>query len=172
MSEPIVTQQPPIVEPIEDAATQLAKLRPIHEEVLAKASARKVKIVEHESTIAALQGQLSTANETIKEVTIGGPLKAMAASISISPELWLEQFAKSHRLEIVKGQLTVLTADGKQVPFEREALIAHLNADAHPQSKVFKSITIVNRASGAAGVTGFPGGKITTTPAKFHFGLK
>ena len=169
MSEPI---EQPIVEPIEDAATQLAKLRPIHEEVLAKASARKVKIVEHESTIAALQGQLTTANDTIREVTINGPLKAMAALISISPELWLEQFAKSHKLELVKGQLTVIAADGKQVPFDRDSLIAHFNADANPQSKVFKSITIVNRASGAAGVTGFQGGKSTTTPAKFHFGLR
>lgn len=169
MSEPI---EQPIVEPIEDAATQLAKLRISHDEVIAKASARKVKIVEHETTIAALQGQLATANDTVREATINGPLKAMAASISISPELWLEQFAKSHKLELVKGQLTVLTADGKQVPFEREALIAHLSADAHPQAKVFKSITIVNRASGAASTTGFPSGKSTTTPAKFHFGLR
>ena len=172
MSEPI--QQPPIIEPIEDAATQLARLLPVHEELRAKASARKTKIAEHESTIAALQGQLATASETIKEVTINGPLKAMAASISISPELWIEQFGRSHRLEMVKGQLTVLSTDGKQsIPFERDALIAHFNADAHPQSKIFRSITIISRASGAANVTGFPRGKGASTQGNSpQFGLR
>jgi hypothetical protein len=171
MPEPIV--QPPIIEPIEDAATQLAKLRISHDEVMAKASTRKAKIAEHEATIAALQGQLTTANETVKEATVNGPLKSMAASISVSPELWIEQFGKTNRLEIVKGKLTVLSTDGKQsIPFEREALIAHFNADAHPQSKIFKSITIISRASGA-NVTGFPRGKSASTPSNGpHFGLR
>jgi hypothetical protein len=170
MPEPI---EQPIIAPIEDAATQLAKLRPIHEEVLAKATSRKVKIVEHEATIAELRGQLTTANDTIKEVTIAGPLKAMAASISISPELWLEQFGKSHRLEMVKGQLTAIATDGKQIPFNRDALIAHLNGDAHPQSKVFKSITIVNRASGAVSTTAHPFSKGTASQVNLpSFGLR
>ena len=171
MPEPI--EQPPIVEPIEDAATQLAKLRPVHEEVLAKATSRKVRIVELESTLAELQGKLTTANDTIKEVTIAGPLKVMAASISISPELWLEQFGKSHRLEMVKGQLTVIAADGKQIPFNRDALVAHLNADAHPQSKVFNSITIKSRASGAVSTAAHPFSKGAAIQANLpSFGLR
>jgi LPS O-antigen subunit length determinant protein (WzzB/FepE family) len=149
-------------------------LLPVHEELRAKATARKAKITEHESTIAALQGQLTTAQETVREATINGPLKAMAASISLAPELWLEQFAKSHKLEMVKGQLTVLTTDGKQsIPFNRESLIAHLDADAHPQSKVFKSITIATKASGAAGVTGFPrSNQSSSTGNRPQFGLR
>jgi hypothetical protein len=170
MPEPI--EQPPIIEPIEDAATQLAKLRPIHEEVLAKATSRKVKIVEHEATIAELRGQLATANQTVREATVNGPLKSMAASISIVPELWLEQFAKSHRLEMVKGQLTVIASDGKQIPFEKEELFAHLTAETHPQAKVFNSITIKSRASGGASPTIIPAAKGRAIGPKHRFGLR
>jgi hypothetical protein len=53
-------------------------------------------------------------------------------------------------------QVTLQTTDGKPVlngekpvPFERQALIDLLTHDAHPQCKVFKSITIASKASGA-----------------------
>jgi hypothetical protein len=145
-------------EPI-DLEAELETLRRVNAELVTKAANRKTKITELESTVTELQGKLSEANDSFHEVTVGLPLKAMAESISLSPELWLEQFNKSHKLEMVKGQLTFLqTADGKPVlkgekpvPFERSALIDLLTSDAHPQAKTFKSITIASRASGASG---------------------
>jgi hypothetical protein len=60
----------------------------------------------------------------------------------------------------------------KPVAFEKNALIDLLTNDAHPQAKVFKSITIASRASGANGQTK----NRTTPPAKEpkppQFGLR
>ena len=78
-----------------------------------------------------------------------------------------------------KRQLTLQTADSKPVlkgekpvAFEKNALIDLLTNGAHPQAKVFKSITIASRASGANGQTK----NRTTPPAKEpkppQFGLR
>jgi hypothetical protein len=151
MSEPI-TATP------EEMATELETLRRVNAELLTKSANRKARVTELESTVTELQGKLSEAHDSLRDVTINGPLKAMAESISFSPELWLEQFNKSHRLEMVKGQLTLQTADGKPVlkgekpvPFERQALIDLLTNESNPQAKIFKSIIIASRATGAAG---------------------
>ena len=162
-----------------DLEKEVETLRRVNAELVTKAANRKTKITELESTVTELQGKLSEAQDSFHEVTVGLPLKAMAESISFSPELWLEQFNKSHKLEMVKGQLTLQTADGKPVlkgekpvPFERSALIDLLTNDSHPKAKVFQSITIASRASGA----GSQGNTRTTTqPAKEpkpQFGLR
>jgi hypothetical protein len=161
-----------------DLEKEVETLRRVNAELVTKAANRKTKITELESSVTELQGKLSEANDSFHEVTVGLPLKAMAESISFSPELWMEQFSKSHKLEMVKGQLTLQTADGKPVlkgekpvAFERSALIDLLTSDAHPQAKTFKSITIASRASGAGGQ---PSNR-TSPPvkeAKPQFGLR
>jgi hypothetical protein len=173
MPEPTQQQTP------EEMVTELETLRRTNAELLQKSRDRKAKVTELEATVTELQGKLSEARDSLRDVTINGPLKAMAESISFSPELWLEQFNKSHRLEMVKGQLTLQTADGKpvlkgdkQVPFERTALIDLLTSDSNPQAKIFKSIIIASRASGASAP---PRSNRASTPVsepKPQFGLR
>lgn len=170
MPEPIVTQQ--AVEPTAEAI-ELETLRRVNAELTQKSATRKARIAELESAMTENQSKLNAANESLHQVTISGPLQAMAESISKTPELWLEQFQKSHRVAMVNGKLTIQSLDGKpmSVPFERQALIDHLINDAHPQSKVFKQISIVSRASGGAGAIGNQPGKSAQTPTH-RFGLR
>jgi hypothetical protein len=137
---------------------ELATLKKAHADLLVARRKDKSRITELESTVNEFQTKLSEANDSIRDLTVNLPLKAMAESISPSSELWLERFNKSHRLEMVKGQLTVLDADGKPVlkgdkpvPFERQALVDLLTNEAHPQSKAFRVITFVSKATGANG---------------------
>jgi hypothetical protein len=162
-----------------DLEKEVETLRRVNAELVTKAANRKTKITELESTVSELQGKLSEAHDSFHEVTVGLPLKAMAESISFSPELWIEQFSKSHKLEMVKGQLTLLTADGKPVlkgekpvPFERGALIDLLTSDAHPLAKTFKSITIASRASGASGQPNNRVTQLVKEPKPPQFGLR
>ncbi|MCU1250416.1 MAG: phage integrase, partial [Edaphobacter sp.] len=81
--------------------------------------------------------------------------------------------------EFLHSQLTLQTADGKPVlkgekpvPFERSALIDLLTSDAHPQAKVFKSITIASRASGASGQPNNRATPPAVKEAKPQFGLR
>ncbi len=150
MSEP--TQQP--IEPTDELAT----LRRVNTELLAKSASRKAKIAELEVAAVALQGKLTESESTIHELSVTRPLKAMAESISTVPDVFLEHFGKSYRVEMVKGELALLTPDGKPVlngdkavPFTSEGLTALLKNPAHPHAKLFSSILIVNRASGAGG---------------------
>jgi hypothetical protein len=153
-----------------DLEAEVETLRRVNAELVTKVANRKTRLTELESTVTELQGKPSEAHDSLHEVTVGLPLRAMAESISFSPELWLEQFSKSHKLEMVKGQLTLQTTDGKPVlkgerpvPFERSALIDLLTSDAHPQAKIFQSITIASRATGANGQAK---NRTTTQPAK------
>jgi uncharacterized coiled-coil protein SlyX len=140
----------------EEMATELETLRRVNGELKTKSATRKARVTELEATVTELQSKLSEASDSLRQVTIDGPLKQMSESISTAPELFLEQFSKSYRLEMVKGQLTLQTIDGKPVlkgekpvPFEREALAKLLTAGDDAQAKIFKSITVVSRASGA-----------------------
>ena len=178
MSEPIVTQQPAI-EPSPDTA-ELAILKQAHQEVLTKRQKDKARIAELESTVTGLQSKLSESAETIHQITIGVPLKAMAESMSTVPDLFLEQFLKSFKVEMVKGTLTLLSADGQPVtakdgnavPFERDALTKLLTTGEDARAKTFQTITITNRASGAGGSPS----KRSNAPAQakptFQFGLR
>jgi hypothetical protein len=147
MPEPII--DPPI-------ADELEILRRTNGELLTKSATRKTRITELEATVTTLQGQLSEAHDSLHEVTVGGPLKAMAESISIAPDLWLERFGKTYKVAIVSGQLTLQTIDGKpvlngdkSVPFERQAIIDLLTTGDGTEAKTFKAITIASRAGGA-----------------------
>lgn len=156
---------------------ELETLRRTNSELVAKNSTRKAKIAELEASVADLQTKLSEREASIRTITIDGPLKTMAESISTAPDLWIEQLHKSHRVELVDGKLTLLSTDGKPVlkdgkpvPFKREALIDLLTADDNPQAKAFKAITIASRASGAA----TPSREHVVTPSKpkIQFGLR
>jgi hypothetical protein len=164
-------------EPIKptDIEIEVETLRRVNADLLIARRKDKSHVTELESTVTELQGKLSEAHDSLHEVTIGLPLKAMAESISTAPELWIEQFSKSQKLEMVKGQLTVMNSDGKPlekpVAFERQALIDHLTNDAHPQAKAFKTIVIASRATGGSAQSS----KRTTQPTKEpkpSFGLR
>jgi hypothetical protein len=165
-----------------DTAQELATLRTVNAELLQKSAARKQRISELESTVTELQSKLSETNDSLRRVTIDGPLRAMAEELSTAPSLWIEQFSKSYRLEMLDGKLTMQTADGrpvlsgdKSVPFERQVLIQFLTSDTHPQAEAFKAITIVSRASGA-GTINNERGRVSTQDAPkslaLQFGLR
>lgn len=150
----------------EQLTAELETLRTTNAELVAKNATRKAKIAELEATNA-------KANDTIRQVTIDGPLKQMAESISTCPELWLEQFSKSYRLEMVEGKLTVFSAvDSKPVqgvPFERIALAKHLTTGDDATAKAFRAISIVSRASGGQAMHQSP--QAPSKP-KMSFGLR
>ena len=160
---------------------ELETLRRTNAELVTKASTRKQRVTELEMANAELQKTVTERDATIYGLTVGGPLKAMAERISTVPELWLEQFAKRYKVELVNGELTLLSVadgktvhkDGKTVPFETKALADLLTTGEDATAKAFRAITIVSRASGAAG-NGGPQKQEPTAPkpAPRRFGLK
>ena len=141
-------------------AAELAVLRQAHTEVLAKRQKDKARIAELESATTDLQNKLSDSADTLRQITIDGPLRSMAESMSVVPDLFLEQFSKHFKVEMVKGTLTLLSADGKPamgkdkkpIPFERRALTELLTSGDDARAKTFKAITIVSRASGGSSI--------------------
>jgi hypothetical protein len=169
-----VSEQPTTPAP---EALEVATLRRTVAELLQKNSTRKDENAALTAANAALQAANAELQTALHQLSVAGPLKAMAEDISINADLFLEQFGKSHKVELVKGQLTLLTTDGKPVlkgdkpvPFERQALIELLTSGDDAQSKVFKSILIASRASGAATTAGRVS-KPTSEP-KPQFGLR
>jgi hypothetical protein len=166
-------------EPI-DLSTEVETLRRVNGELKTKSANRKAQVSQLEATVTELQSKLSEAHTSLRQVTIDGPLKQMSDSISTAPELWLEQFSKSYQLEMVKGQLTLQTIDGKPVLkgdkpvlFEREALVKLLTDGDDAQARIFKSITIASRASGASAP--HRGGRTSATDSNkptIQFGLR
>lgn len=141
-------------------ASELDTLRKVNSELVAKHAKSKARIAELETGAVTLQSQLTEANESLHQVTVGGPLKAMAESMSNVPDLFLEQFSKHFKVEMVKGTLTLLSADGrptigndkKPIPFERQALTELLTTGDNARAKTFQAITIVSRASGGSSI--------------------
>jgi hypothetical protein len=172
VSEP-TQQQPNEATPIE---TELTALRNANKELHDKRIASKKRISELEASLVERDSQLATANASLRAIMIDSPLKNMGESISTAPELWTKLFNEHYKLELKEGALKLLTLDGqpvqkdgKDVPFERQALISLLTNEEHPAARNFSAITIVSRASGAQS----PSTKIAT-PAKqtFNFGLR
>jgi hypothetical protein len=155
-------------------------LRRTNSELVAKNTNRKQRIAELEATVADLQGKVAERDTSLRAITIDGPLKSMAESLSNCPELWIEQFSKSYRLEMVKGELTLLsvadgkpvTKDGKPIPFERDALTRLLTGTDHPQAKIFNAITIASRASGGAETATRRKPTSAPSPSKMVLGLR
>jgi len=154
-------------------AIELETLRRVNSELVQKSQTRKAKITELEAQVAELQGKVATSDATIHDLAVTAPLKAMAASISIDPDFFLEQFGKSYKVEMVEGKLTLrttdgqsVTNDGKVVPFERQSLIDLLTSGDGTQAKVYRSIVIGTLASGANGSSGEQGSRHTSSAHK------
>ena len=166
--------------PIEQSpeALELATLRKTNTELVAKHARDKQRLAELEQGTATLQAKLTETSDSLYQATVGVPLQMMAESMSSVPDLFLEQFSKHFKVESVKGVLTLQTPDGKPVigkdgkaiPFDRDALTKLLTDGDDARAKTFKTFTIVNRASGSAGVEY----KRTVTPVvkSRQFGLR
>lgn len=159
---------------------ELDVLRRTNAELVTKNTNRKQRIAKLEASNAELQSQLTAANGTIHDFTIGAPVKAMADRMSQVPELWLEQFAKHYKVEMVNGVLTLLSAadgkpiqkEGKPIPFETKALAELLTTGDDATAKAFRAITITSKASGA-GTGGVQRQEpAVAKPAKVKFGLR
>lgn len=150
-----------------DINAELETLRVTNAELTKKSKTRKAKIEELEAANTTLQTEL-------RRLTVDVPMHAMAESMSTLPDLFIEQFNKTMRLELIDGKPTIVNLeDGKpiNVPFEREALRNHLMNEKHPQVKIFQAIVIASHASG--------GNAVETSREKKHpiisqkrFGLK
>lgn len=159
---------------------ELEVLRRTNGELVAKNTTRKQRIAKLEASNAELQLQLTAANGTIHEFTIGAPLKAMADRMSQVPELWLEQFAKHYKVEMIDGVLTLLSAadgtpiqkQGKPVPFETKALAELLTAGEDATAKAFRAITITSKASGGGMSAVQRREPAVAKPNKVKFGLR
>lgn len=165
----------------EDAAVELAKLRLAHNEVLAKRKRDKERIATLESDKNALQAKVTEAESALHEAQVGAPLKAMSESLSRVPELFLEQFSKHHKVEMVNGKLSLLTLDGKpvldkdgkNVPFERQALTQYLTSGEDAKAKVFNAITLsLSRASGAGSTASVARVQTSKPEPTIQFGLR
>jgi hypothetical protein len=147
--------------PIEQSpeALELARLRQVNSELLAKHARDKAQLTELQTGTATLQAKLTETSESLYQATVGVPLRMMAESMSSVPDLFLEQFSKHFKVESVKGALTLQTSDGKPaldkngkaIPFEREILTKLLTEGEDARAKTFRAITIVSKASGAGG---------------------
>lgn len=163
---------------------EVETLRRTNSELVAKNTTRKSRIAELEAANAGLTSTLAERDATIHSITVGGPLKAMAERISQVPELWLEQFAKHYKLEMVNGELTLFSVadgkpvqhQGKPVPFETKALTELLTTGDDVTAKAFRAITIASKASGGSstgGSTATPKSTAATPKApKPQFGLR
>lgn len=174
MSEP-TTEPSPI-----DHATIAAQLQNVVTELRQKNDKRKSRIAELESTATDLQNKLSAATEQLKQVTVEMPLRSMSEQMSTAPDLWLQEFQKSMTITLTDGKLMVhdiegkpvITADGKQLAFERDALTKHLTNEEHPLAQTFRAITIVSRASGAASTGGQRQTRSAESAKAHRFGLR
>lgn len=158
---------------------ELDTLRRTNAELVEKNKTRTAKIAELEAANTALTAKLSERDATIHGITVGGPLKALAERISNVPELWLEQFAKHFKVEMVDGDLTLLSTDGKPVqkdgkpvPFETKALSDLLTDGDDTRAKAFRAITTTSRASGGAATTTQKGTLVTPKAPAISFGLR
>lgn len=163
---------------VDSLTAELEVLRKTNSELLKKIHDRTTKATELESAVSELQGKLSASNATIHELTVAAPLKAMAASLSVDPDFFIDQFSKSYKVELIEGKLTLQTTDGKPVTngagevvaFERQALVDLLTKGDTTQAKVFSSIVIGSLASGANGESSVQGSRASSSP-KPSFGL-
>jgi molybdopterin-guanine dinucleotide biosynthesis protein A len=168
---------------IEDAVAELASLRQAHAEVLVKRKRDKELLAAFQSETASLQAKVTDAESRIHQMTIAAPVKAMCESLSIAPEALLTALSADYSFVMNNGVLTLLSAkdgkpvvgtDGKQVPFERDAIKNLLLSTTDvPKRKLYNAILIGSRASGAGGSSSSHGGRVQAPkPTLPHFGLR
>jgi hypothetical protein len=170
----------PVV-PVEgNGEAELEKLRHVNAELVARHARDKQKLAELEQGSATLQAKLTETSDSLYQATVGVPLQMMASEMSTVPDLFLEQFSKHFKVASVKGVLTLQTPDGrpaldrdgKAIPWDRQALTELLTTGNDARAKTFRAITIVNRASGAAGVASTTGTLLKAPVSKAQFGLR
>lgn len=145
---------------------ELTALRTANAQLLKKAKDRKDKVTEYESTITSLNTQLQTAKSALYDAQVGGPLQAMADSISPIPAVFLSELAKHAKVELLDGKLVLRTLDGKplladdkEVPFDSVAISKFLTAGTNNDFAVFPHLVVGSRASGG-GASPSPGSQV------------
>jgi hypothetical protein len=174
MTEP--TQQEPTE--IEALRTEIATLRQVNSELVAKAAKRKDRVAELEATLTERDNQVTAVNGQLKAIEIDAPLKRMADTLSNDSALFLEIFGKDYQVQLVDGALAlrdkqgnpVKDKDGKAVVFERESLLRHLSDEKHPHSNFYSRLLIASRASGGAAPTRTI--QVTKPKPRIQFGLR
>ncbi len=147
--------------PTPEAEAELVTLRKLRDELLTSKNKQKAKIDELESQLLQANERVTSAEANVQELTINGPLKAMAEVISKTPGTFLDVFHRTYKLTMSKdGELTLLHArddkpvldeKDKAIPFERGALVKLLLADKDPAALAFYQTTLlIPAATGGA----------------------
>lgn len=176
MNEP--TQQQPTE--LEALRTEIATLRQVNSELVAKNGKRKDRVTELEAALAERDGQLASVNSRLKAIEIDTPLKTMAKSLSVDAPLFLDTFNRTYDVQLVDGALALRDKEGdvvrdkagNEVRFEREALLKHLSDDKHQHHNFYSRILIASKASGAG--TTSQTGRVSSSkkPTAHRFGLR
>jgi predicted RNase H-like nuclease (RuvC/YqgF family) len=151
---------------------ELETLRRTNGELTDKNRKRKARIEE-------LEASLTSAQQQVNELLLNRPIKQLAAAISTSPETLIPSLLSDYKVELLQGgELVLQTHEGKPVmhegvavPFEPDAIRKLLLATKDESKKrLYESIIIVSRASGAATVSE---GRLRPEPkAPIQFGLR
>jgi hypothetical protein len=104
-----------------DTTEELARLRTTLTEILqtkktlqAKLEAALTELATSQADNATLKTQVAEATQKVSDLTVGVPLKRLAAQLSEFPDLWLSEFTKRYSVEAdSEGNLAILTKDGK-----------------------------------------------------------
>jgi hypothetical protein len=136
---------------------ELDTLRKTNSELVTKNATRKQRIEELEAQLAESQTKRAESEATVQRLTVEIPLKQFATQVSNAPELFMEQLAKSYKVQATDGKLSLHTlddkpviADGKPIEFSHQAFLKLLTAEDHPQGANFRTIMVGSRASGAS----------------------
>jgi len=154
-------------------------LRRTNSELVAKNAKRKQRIAELEQEVANLTAKNAESTKRIHDLEVIVPLKQMAESISVVPDLFIEQLQRLYKVQSIDGTMAlqtndgkaVTTKEGKPVTWDAIAIKTFLTDIDHPQSKIFSAILFGSRASGAGGSTHHQGPRVQQT-SPVHFGLK
>jgi hypothetical protein len=158
------------VETVIPVDEQLGRLRSTNAELLqtkktlqAKLEAALSELATSQADNATLKTQVTEATQKTHDVTVGLPLRRMAAQLSDFPALWLTEFEKRYSVEADgEGNLAILTKDGKPakdasskpVAFEANAIWRLLTGGAgsyakNEDAKLFATLTKWQGPSGA-----------------------
>jgi hypothetical protein len=159
---------------------ELETLRRTNGELITKNASRKQRITELEKTIATLEIKLSDSTKQVHELTIGAPMKHLAESISNVPELFIEQLNKHFKVVSEEDSLVLQmpdgkpakTKDGKPVEWKLDELRTFLIDADKPYGKVFQTLIIGSRGSGAAGGKAHTVSNVKQKEPDFKFGLR
>jgi hypothetical protein len=170
----------PTTPTLTDPTTELATLRRVNAELVAKSATRKARVTELEASMIELQGKLTASETAAHTAAVTIPLQQLSESLSPVPTLWLKSFSEHFKVESKDGKLSVLTNEGESikdvkgqpVPFERSAIAKYLT-ESEPESERTKLFRVITATSFASGAGAAPGAQNlpSKTASKSHFGL-